>query len=213
MSLDTLIHDLSSGLEPVRRRSVLRDAGLLLAVGAGELAVFFAAGMMRPDMGQAIGTPYMGWKLASFAVLVAISWTTALRSLSPVVSAHRGLMLAILAAVLAMLVGSLVDLGAAGDAALASRIEPIRGLRCAVAITILSLPPAAILAYLLRRGAPSHPEESALAVGVAAGSWGAFVFSFCCPSNDPLYVAVWYGAACMAVAAAARWLIPRGFRL
>jgi hypothetical protein len=213
MSHDALISELSSGLEPVRRRSALVEASLVLTVGASELAVFLAVGLMRPDMGQAIGTPYMWWKLASLALLVAISWTTALRSLSPVMYPHRGLMLAVLATMLAMLVGFLIDPGVAGDASLARRIEPLHGLGCAVAIVILSLPPAAILAILMRRAAPSHPEGSALAIGLAAGSWGAFVFSFCCPSNDPVYVAVWYGAGCAIVAAAARWLIPRGFRL
>jgi hypothetical protein len=65
----------------------------------------------------------------------------------------------------------------------------------------------------MRRAAPTHPADSALASGIAASTCGAFIFAFCCPMNDPLYITVWYAVACAVVTAVARWLLPRRFLL
>jgi hypothetical protein len=213
MSHDALIDGLSAGLAPVRRRSVARETIILFALGAAQLALFLGIGLMRPDMGQAIDAPFMWWKLGSLALLVAISVTTAIRSLSPTVSPRRGLTLTFAVAAVALMVGMLAEPGFTSQAGLAERIEPLHGMGCALAIIILSLPMAGLMGMLMRRGAPVNPKGSALAIGLAAGSWGAFVFAFCCPANDPFYVAVWYALGCTVVAAAARWLLPRGFRL
>jgi hypothetical protein len=45
--------------------------------------------------------------------------------------------------------------------------------------------------------------------GLAAAAWGAFVFVFACPSNDPLYIAVWYSLGCGIVTAISRLVLPR----
>ena len=213
MSHDALIADLSTDLAPVHRRSVAREAALLAAIGAGELALFLGMGLMRPDMAQAIGTPWLSWKLASLALLAAIGCTTAIRSLNPAISPRRGLRVMLAATGAVLIAGALVDPGSAGQAPLAERVAPLHGMACAVAIIVLSLPMAAAMAVLMRRAAPTNPQASALAIGLAAGSWGAFVFAFCCPANDPLYVALWYLAGCAVVAVIARRLLPRGFRL
>jgi hypothetical protein len=213
MPHEALMDELAAGLAPVRPRSVAREALLLLVLGAAELALLLAVGLMRPDFGRAIETPFMWWKLGSLALVVAISWTTAIRSLSPTVSPRPGLALAFTATALAIASGALVDAGVVGQASITERLEPLHGLGCALAIIILSLPMIAIMAILMHRGAPTHPEGTALAIGLAAGSWAAFAFAFCCPNNDPLYVAIWYSLGCAAVAAAAQWLLPRSYRL
>ena len=84
---------------------------------------------------------------------------------------------------------------------------------CATSIFVLSLPIVALLGALMLKAAPTQPRLSALASGIAAGACGAFVFAFCCPFNDPLYVVIWYSIGCGAVVAVARWHLPRRFRL
>ena len=46
-------------------------------------------------------------------------------------------------------------------------------------------------------------------VGLAAAAWGAFVFVFACPSDDPLYIAVWYSVGCGIVVLSSRLILPR----
>jgi hypothetical protein len=67
----------------------------------------------------------------------------------------------------------------------------------------------AALGLLMRRGAPTDRPGSALAIGVASAGWGAFLFTFRCPHDDPLYIAVWYGLGCAIVAGLGYLALPR----
>jgi hypothetical protein len=213
MSNESLIVDLSSNLAPVQRRSMVREGGLVLALGAVELALFLGLGAMRPDMSHMGGSPYLLWRVGSLGLLAVVACVLAIRSFSPTARPRQGLMLACVLAIAAIVVGAFVTPDGAGERALLDRIDPASGMLCAASIFVLSLPTVALLGTLMRRAAPTQPRLSALASGVAAGACGAFVFAFCCPFNDPLYVVVWYSVGCAAVAAAARWCLPRRFRL
>lgn len=213
MSNESLIADLSSDLAPVQRRSMLREGGLVLALGATELMLFLGLGVMRPDMHHITGSPFLIWRVGSLGLLAVIACVLAIRSFSPTAQPRSGLLLACALAVAAIVGGAFVTPDGASERALLERIDPARGMICATSIFVLSLPIVALLGALMRKAAPTQPRLSALASGIAAGTCGAFVFAFCCPFNDPLYVVVWYSIGCAAVAAAARWRLPRRFRL
>ena len=213
ISTKNLILDLSTHLAPVQRRNVRREAGAVLALGAAELALIVMFGAMRPDMGQVILSPFMAWKIGSLALLAGVSCAIAIRSFVPPASFRRSLMLPLGLAGLEMIGGGLVTPAADRGQSLFERLSPAHGLLCAVSIVTLALPMMALLAILMRRAAPVHPKRSALAAGLAASTCGALIFTACCPMNDPLYVIVWYSIAVAAVTSAARWLLPRRFRL
>jgi hypothetical protein len=213
MSNEALIFDLSSELAPVRRRSMMREGALVLALGMVELALFLAMGVMRPDMSHMAGSPYLIWRVGSLGVLAVVACLLAIRSYAPTARPRRGLMVASAVAIIAIVGGVFVTPEGMTERALLNRIDPAHGVMCATSIFVLSLPIVALLGALMRRAAPTQPRLSALASGIAAGACGAFVFAFCCPFNDPLYVVVWYSVGCAAVAAAARWRLPRRFRL
>jgi hypothetical protein len=42
-----------------------------------------------------------------------------------------------------------------------------------------------------------------------SAAWGTFVFIFACPSDDPLYIAVWYTIGCGIVTVFARLTLLR----
>jgi len=213
MSNESLIADLSSDLTPVQRRSMLREGGLVLALGAAELMLFLGLGVMRPDMSHMAGSPFLMWRVGSLGLLAVIACVLAIRSFSPTAHPRPGLMLASAIAVAAIVGGAFVTPDGASARALLDRINPTSGILCATWIFVLSMPIVALLGALMRRAAPTQPRLSALASGIAAGACGAFVFAFCCPFNDPLYVVVWYSIGCAAVTAVARWCLPRRFRL
>lgn len=212
-STDALILDLSGDLVPVRRRNVRCEVAALAALVAVELALILAAGGMRPDMGGVILSPLMAWKIGGLALLAGVSCTVALRSFAPPPFSRRNLVLACALAILVMVAGVFVTSAADSGRPLIERLSPARGLGCATAIVVLALPLMTLLAVLMRRAAPVHPSRSALAAGLAAAICGALVFTVCCPTNDPLYIAVWYSVGIAVVAAAARWLLPRRFHL
>jgi len=212
-STEALIRDLSADLPPVKRRDVRREAGALLALGATELALILMTHGMRPDMGRVIVSPFMAWKIGCLAVLAGVGCTAAIRSFAPMTRPRRGLALTLGLAGLAIVSGAFVTPAADSSRALIDRLAPGSGMVCALAIVVLALPIMALMAVLMRRAAPVQPKRSALTAGLAASLCGALIFTACCPMNDPLYIIVWYSAGVAAVTAAARWLLPRRFRL
>ena len=212
-STESLIHGLSANLAPVQRRSVRLEAGLLLALCAAELALVVMSGAARPDMGRVILSPYMAWKIGGLALLAGVSCTVAMRSFVPPAPSRRGLTLTLGLAACVMIGGIFVTSTADRGRSVLDRLSPAHGLLCAVAIVALAMPVIMLLAVLMRRAAPVRPERSAWAAGLAASTCGALIFTACCPMNDPLYIVVWYSTGVAAVTAAARWLLPRRFRL
>jgi len=213
MLSDALILDLSANLAPVRRRHPMREGAMLLALGGFELALLLGLGLMRPDMSQMIATPYMLWKLCGLALLAGVACMGAIRSFSPTVRPRMGVMVTLGLAMVLMIAGAFVTPNHHAGQAWLTRLAPLQGMACATSIVVLSLPIMAMLSVLMHRGAPTHPQGSATASGLAASTLGAFIFAFCCRVNDPLYIAVWYCVACAAVTITARWLLPRRFRL
>ncbi|WP_041249457.1 NrsF family protein [Gluconacetobacter diazotrophicus] len=208
MSTDPLIDRLATGLRPVRRRTPWRDATILLALGVIEIVFVLKLGLMRPDMPHAMGMPSFWWKAASLAVIAVVGGTTALLSLDPTRSPRRGLRIVGMLALAALVLGWLVDVLQAGPAVLWQRLDPTHGIVCARKIVELSLPAVLALGLFARRGAPVDARGTAWAVGIAAAAFGALAFALACPFDDPLYVAVWYSAACGVVTLVTRLVLP-----
>ncbi|EQB29744.1 NrsF family protein [Sphingobium ummariense] len=213
MSNESLIIDLSANLTQVQRRNMLREAGLVLGIGALELALFLALGLMRHDMHHIPDSPFLMWRVASLGLLAVVACTCAIRSFSPTARPARGVIMAAAVGAAAIFASLFVAPEGVAERTLLERTAPASGVLCAASIFVLSLPVVTVLGALMRRAAPTQPKLSALASGIAAGACGAFVFAFCCPFNDPLYVVVWYSVGCAAVTAAARWRLPRRFSL
>jgi hypothetical protein len=206
--IETLVRD----LKPVRRRTATSDALILACLFLVELALFLVFGMARPDMHAAIATPGFWWKLGSLGLIAVLGAATAIVSFDPVASPRRGLRGIALAVLLCLAAGLSIDAAHGGFSSLLARLDWRDGIQCVIQMVLLSLPPLACLGLLMRRGAPTDAAGTALAVGIAAAAWGAFVFVFACPFDDPLYIAVWYTLGCGLVTIAARLALPRLLR-
>ncbi len=203
--IDQLVHE----LKPVRRRRVGIEVLALASLFLLELALFLGLGAMRPDMPIAMRAPSFWWKLGSLGLIALVGVGVAVCSLDPVRSPRPGLrwLMAIVAACLAF--GWLIDASHGGVAGLAERLNWPDGLRCVSKMVLLSVPAAIGLGLLIRRGAATDRGGTALAAGIAAAAWGAFVFVFACPHDDPLYIALWYAVGCGIVTLASRLVLPR----
>lgn len=208
MPNDRLLDELVADLRPVRPRRTGRDLLLLGVIGAIELGLFLLFGAARHDIMIAMKLPSFWWKIGSFGVLTLTAGITAVRSFDPSVSPRKGLRLLPGLVGAALAIGWVIDAAGAGGAALWARLMWRHGVDCIFAMAILSIPAILALGLLMRRGAPTDRKGSAWAVGVAAAAWGAFVFVFNCPHDDPLYVAVWYLAGCAITALIARLVLP-----
>lgn len=208
MRNDPLIDRLVNDLKPVRRRRSSVDGLILAGLGGVELALFLALGFMRPDMPAAMCTPSFWWKLTSLGVIAVVGATVAILSFNPVQSPRRGLRAVVGIVGICLAFGWLIDATRGGLPQLATRLDWQSGLQCVSKMVILSIPAAIGLALLMRRGAPTDIAGSAMASGIAAAAWGAFVFVFACPFDDPLYIAVWYLVGCGLVTGIMRLVLP-----
>ncbi len=208
MASESLLDELAAGLTPVRSRSALWDGLIVGVLALIELALFLLLGFARPDLDHAMAEPSFWWKLTSLGLLAIVAVATAVRSFDPTISPHRGLRSATWLGGVALLVGWVIDATRHTRGPLFARLDWLQGVGCLFAMVVLSLPMLAALAVLMRRGAPTHRRESALAIGLGAAAWGAFVFFFRCGHDDPLYVAFWYGLGCVMVGLAGRALLP-----
>jgi hypothetical protein len=208
MTNDDLINRLAGDLTPVRARTPGHDAMTIGSIALIELVLFLALGGMRPDMPDAMEHPGFWWKLVSLALIALTSCVVAILSLDPSRSPRRGLRLVLALILLCVAAGWLVDAAGEGWPALWARLDWRDGLSCVTKMVLLSIPPVLGLGTLMRRGAPTDRSGTAWIAGLAAAAWGAFVFVFACPFDDPLYIAVWYLVGCGLVSVAARLLLP-----
>jgi hypothetical protein len=210
---DPMIDALVADLGAVRPRRAGREVAVIGGLIAVELLVFVVLRDVRPDLPAMLAMPVFWWKSMSFGVIAMLAAAALLVSLDPATTSRsrqaglwRGL--AGLAPV-ALALGWLIDAGASGGATLLARLDWREGLDCLFSVWLLSLPLVLVFGLLMRRGASTRPGRSAAAAGLAAAGFGAFIFAFHCPHDDPLYVTIWYGGAVLAVAAVARLLLPR----
>jgi hypothetical protein len=209
MRTDSLVDRLTQELRPVRRRNVVREVLLLLLLAVLEIAAFLGMGFMRPDMPTAMEAPSFWWKLTSMGLIAALGAGVAIVSVDPVRSPRRGLLWILYCLVLIFASGWLIDASGNGLADLVRRLDWQNGLQCVWKMCALSIPPAVALGLLIRRGAPTDRSGTALAAGLSSAAWGAFIFVFACPSDDPLYIAVWYSVGCSLVTAIGRMILIR----
>ena len=209
MRTESLVDRLSQELRPVRRRSVAREALLLLLLGVVEVAAFLGMGFMRPDMPVATEAPSFWWKLTSMGLITVLGAGVAILSADPARSPRRGLRWILVCIIAILASGWLIDAAANGFAGLVRRLDWLQGLQCVWKMIVLSIPPAIGLGGLIRRGAPTDRAGTALAAGLSSAAWGAFVFVFACPSDDPLYIAVWYTVGCSIVTILGRAVLIR----
>ena len=208
MKLDALIEELAEDLAPVPSRRLWVDISIMALVGVIELALLFALGFAHLDMHRMPTQPTMGWRLASLGLISLVSGFLAIRSFDPTYSAQRFLRWLALLIAICLAYGLVMGGMPTGMASIIHRLDWTDGVHCAAKIVLLSVPQLSGLAVLGRRGAPTDMRRTPLLIGLAAATWGAFVFVFACPFNGPTYIVVWYGVGCGIVTLASRVLLP-----
>jgi hypothetical protein len=205
--IDRLVDDLT----PVRRGAVLRR----IVLGVVPAAVLSAAIMIlflgpRPDLADAMVTAAFWMKFAYTALLSALGIAAVIAIGRPDGGIRNAALAALLVfAVIAML--AIVKLSSVPAADHDRMIYGATALVCPWLIVILSLPVFAGVFWALRGLAPTRLTLAGAASGLAAGAFGALVYSFHCNESTMPFVAIWYSLGIVIAgaigAALGRWLL------
>ncbi len=197
MQTDELIHALTADVRGAPR-SLERSLAIAVAVGfAASAFLFWITLGPRADIAAAAATPRFDLKIVEMLLLAGVAGALVLRLARPgidVATASRMLLI-----VPAMLAGAaVIELMLVGPQWQAKLVGS-NSLVCLTAIPLLSLPLLAAILYALRQGAPTRPTMTGAVAGLVAAGLAAALYALQCTDDSPLFVAVWYPIAIVAV--------------
>ena len=207
MRRNELIATLVADLQPVRAQNLRAVFVGLSLVCLAELLGFIAWGLVRPDVVAAVRVPMFLWKCVACGIIASTSFVFAIRAVRPERADDKRILPVLL--ICALAAGFL--LSRFGDAHV-PEWQWLQGANCVAKMLLLSLPVAASLGFALRRGAPTDIAGASWICGLAAGSWGALVYTLECRHDEAAFVLVWYVLGITAIAAAVRLLLPSFIR-
>jgi hypothetical protein len=189
--------------EPIR---LGRRVTAALAIGfLGSLAIYVLMLGPRPDMAAASETMRFWMKCVDSVAFALPTLLLTLRLARPDAK-PRALALWLIAPLLLLAAGVIVELAIMPQSAWMPRLVGANAMHCTVTIPMLAAPVLAALFVALRAGAPLYPSLTGAMAGAAAAGVGALVYASSCPDDSPLFVATWYPLAtllCMGVGAVA----------
>lgn len=198
MQTDDLINDLSSELQRVPRYAADRRLGLHLGVGAiaSFIAMLLILGV-RPDIADASRTAPFWLKWIYTFVLSTGAFVCVRRLANPI--GRLGLVWLWIAAPFAMVVvGALWELAHTPAGLVHQDMFGHTAARCAISISLLSVPILLALVIAFRKFAPTRLGLTGVVAGLASSSIAAAIYAFACPETTLAFMALWYSAGFVA---------------
>ncbi len=199
MRTDELIQAMAADTTRPQPLAVALPAAVLV-IAVAVAAVFLSMVGPRPDWGDALMQVRVLLKNAYPPVLALGALGAALRLARP--GGDLGPWRLVLFAVPAALaVAVAVELVRMPEAGWMPAMMGQSRQQCVSYITIMGLPLLAGALWALRRGASTRPTLSGAVAGLLAGGAAASVYAIHCTEDSPLFYALWYVLAILAVTA------------
>jgi len=194
MKTDELITFLSTRVEPVDRRQLVRSIALGAGIAAAAaIAVMLAVFGPRTDAWEAHAVAYLLLKLL-FTIGIVVPGTIYLIRLARPGGEHR-LRSALLALpFLAVILLGAVSLCLAPIAHWNRMIVGNQWLECLLSIPLIAVVPFAILVWVVRKAAPTDLARTGAHIGLTAGAISATGYALHCVDDSLPFIALWYGA-------------------
>ncbi|HEY7843346.1 MAG TPA: DUF1109 domain-containing protein [Bradyrhizobium sp.] len=212
MKTEDLVALLSTNLEPVDRRAVMRT--LCLAVGVGGVVAlgiaFFGLGV-RADFATSRALIFLALKLAFAIGIVGLAIVYLTRLTRPGGERKISAFL-IIAPFMVIVLLAAISLGSAPRAHWDRMIVGDEWLECLLSIPIIAIVPFAGSIWAVRKGAPTNLVRAGAFAGLLAGGISAMGYALHCTDDSLPFVAVWYGGTIVLCTLAGAVLGPRLLR-
>lgn len=212
MKTDDLITLLSTNVEPVDRRQVVREICATIAISAVAAvgAVLLALGF-RTDLTQVGPVIFLAAKLA-FAIGIAILASIYLVKLArPGGEGRMAITWAALPLGATMLL-AVISLAFAPASHWPMMIMGDQWLECLLSIPVIAIVPFAAVIWVMRRMAPTDLTRAGALAGLVAGGLSATGYALHCTGDSLPFVALWYGGTIVLCTLAGAMLGPRLLR-
>ena len=212
MKTDDLISMLSTNVERVDPRQVVRTFGLAVLVGgAAALAAVLLALGMRPDLKAPSAVTHLPLKLAFTMGTLLLTWIVLTTLARPGGEQRAPIALVALPFIVIMLLAAL-SLASAPSSHWNTMIVGDNWLECLLSIPIIAIVPFAAIVWAVRQTAPTDLVRAGALAGLAAGGVSATAYALHCTDDSLPFVAVWYGGTIALCTLAGATLGPRLLR-
>ncbi|MEH2508295.1 MULTISPECIES: DUF1109 domain-containing protein [unclassified Bradyrhizobium] len=212
MKTDDLVALLSTNLEPVDRKAVVRSLYVAIATAAiAALGIAFAGLGLRPDLTTTRALIYLTIKLAFAVGVVGLAMTYLVRLARPGSERRMSLFLIVMPFLIVLILAA-VSLGSAPPAHWGRMIVGDEWLECLLSIPVIAIVPFAVSIWAVRKGAPTNLSRAGAFAGLIAGGVSATAYALHCTDDSLPFIAVWYGGTIVLCTLAGALLGPRLLR-
>ncbi len=212
MKTDDLVAMLSTSVEPVDRRLVVRTVCIAVAAASVLALGIVLIGLgIRPGQMTARAITFLLLKLAFAVGIVGVALTYVTRLARPGGGRKTS---SIIVAIPFVVIGLLatISLGFAPRSHWDAMIVGDQWLECLLSIPIIAIVPFAITIWAVRRAAPTNLVRTGAFAGLIAGGVSAMAYALHCTDDSLPFVAVWYGGTIALCTLAGAALGPRLLR-
>ena len=211
MKTDDLVEILSTNVEVVDRRQVLRTmAGAIVASGIVSLGFILLVYGLRSGLEGVTAWIFLLVKLAFALGIVALAFLALNRASRPG-GARTPIALIVLPFVGIMLFAA-ISLFSAPSSHWEAMIVGDQWLECLLSIPIIALVPFAAVIWAVRQAAPTNLSRAGALAGLIAGGISATAYAFHCADDSLPFIALWYGGTVALCTFAGASLGPRLLR-
>jgi hypothetical protein len=212
MKTDDFVALLSTNLEPVERRSIVRTLCVAVATGmVVALGIAFVGLGVRSDLTTTRALIFLTVKLAFAIGIVSLALVYLIRLARPGGERKTSTFLVVLPFLVIVFL-AVISLGSAPRAHWDRMIVGDEWLECLLSIPIIAIVPFAVSIWAVRKGAPTNLARAGAFAGLVAGGVSAIGYALHCTDDSLPFIAVWYGGTIVLCTLAGAALGPRLLR-
>ncbi len=204
MKTEDLISMLSTNVEPVDHRRVVRNLCLALMAGAaaavGTVYVVFGP---RTDL-TTVGSLVAPLLKAAFTLIILVPASIYLTRLARPGGERKSSVALVALPFLGVMLLVAVSLGFAPTSHWKGRLLGDEWLECLISIPLIAIVPFSVIIWTVRQMAPTNLARTGALVGLVAGCLSATGYALHCADDSVPFFALWYGGT-IALCSYAGW--------
>ncbi len=204
MKTEDLISMLSTNVEPVDHRRVVRNLCLALMVGtAAAVGTVYLVFGLRTDL-MTVGSFLSPLLKVAFTLIILVPASIYLTRLARPGGERKSSVALVALPFLGVMLLVAVSLGFAPTSHWKGRLLGDEWLECLISIPLIAIVPFSVIIWTVRQMAPTNLARTGAFAGLVAGCLSATGYALHCADDSVPFFALWYGGT-IALCSYAGW--------